>query len=115
MHIRSANIIQCGVSTQDSILRLGNFHSPLHLRPRRDHIEPALYVRKLFQFHLVYLMAPHPWISSNVGDGVFAGKVFLMADLLVYEFVEPARLSVKALGGVRDLFCHAEKTVRLSE
>src|SRR5947199_10179430 len=103
MHIRSANIIQCGVSTQDSILRLGNFHSPLHLRPRRDHIEPALYVRKLFQSHLASLMAPHPWISSNARDGVFAGKIFLMAELLVYDLVEPQRFFVKALYGVRHL------------
>ena len=96
---------------------LGHVHAALHRRPRADHLEPALDVRKLVQVDLVPLVAGDPRIGGDVGDAVLAGgQIGRGGQVLVEHGVEAAGFSAVALDAVGNLLLgRADEMVRLAE
>src|SRR6266478_7299958 len=84
------------------LLDLWHRHPSLNRRPSRYRVVPAFHVRKFLQLHLMHLVAPYPRVRGNIGNRIFASEVFLLAELLIQDFVKPQRFFVITLDGVGD-------------
>ena len=92
-------------------------HAALYRRPGADLIEPALDVRVVGgKVDRVPLVARHPGISGDVGDGVFAAQERLLFQMGIEHAVQTPRLLAVALDAVGHLdLGGAQEVVRLAE